>query len=298
MPTAAGHDAQLSFELESSFNGGGDGTTRPFGGDATLSTREGANNAVRVFEPGSRQAAQIVEQHFEGSFSVEFTVTNPYWLAAVLGGSAGSYGGTTPSSIQIYDGVGSYFDNALTGCVVSSATISASTQDTVTVTLDGAYADEDEVSGTQPTIENRALQFHDATLSLGGSTLNLIQEVELSIENNTDLVWELGSRFAVDFSPKQLTVSLDYTDFVNSSDSLERFYGGSTTPQSQVTNSSDATLTLDDGGSNTIEFSVSGLIPDTYSLDGIGDPEADIEGSISEMGCTVSATSSGYTTTT
>jgi len=91
MPQAtAGHYTRLAYLWED--NGfradPADTDMKPFGIDTQLSTKEGANNAVRLFNPDDPRAQQIIEQNFAGTFTVEFTLTNPWWLRAVIGESS------------------------------------------------------------------------------------------------------------------------------------------------------------------------------------------------------------------
>lgn len=322
MPSAAGHEARVSYlwEDDSSNNpdfatdSPSDSDNKPFGSDASMNTLEGTNNAVRVFDPNDREAREIIEQHFEGSWSVEFTLTNPWWLRSVIdydvstsGASAPyshSYDGDVPYTMRIVQGTeATNSERVLKGCVVSSAEISTSTGGMVTVSLDGAYADEDlsttGVGASQPTINERPLHFAHAKVERDGSTLSLVQNVSVSIENNTDLIRELGSRIAVDYSPKKRNVDVSYGDIVEDESELQRMYGTGTSPQNTVENTKPITVTFDDGGSgnnkNSLVFNIGGAFLDSYGRSGIGDPEADLEGSMSEMAATVDATAENST---
>ena len=302
-PTAAGHDTHVTYLWE---DGGfaqspSDSTAKTFGSDATLQNFEGSNNAVRAFAPGSRQAPEIIEHTFEGSFSLQFTLTNPWWLGAVLTQPTSStgvhtYDGGDPSSMRIQFGnTQTSTQRELLGCVATSCSISASTGDMVTVSIDGAYADE-STNGTvdsQVATTYRPMHFGHATVSRGGDTLGLVQEATLNIENNIDLINELGTRFAVDYSPKVREVTLDVQDIVDSEDEAERMYGQASEPAEAVTNTADLVFEFDDGGAggstNTLTININGAIGDSYSLSGAGNPEEDLTGEIAEMAPTVDA---------
>lgn len=319
MPVTAGHDQRVSYvwEDDSSGNPNFAGTptdtdNKPFGSDASASTLEGSNNAVRAFNPNSREAREIIERQFRGSWSVSFTLTNPWWLRGALhngvatSGTAAPYShsfdGDVPYSMQIVVGNEATGDErTLKGCVVASASISISTGGAVEVSLDGAYADE--VIGTpaslaaQPSINERPMHFAQATVQRpSGTTLSLVQEVTLSIENNIDLVGELGTRFAVDYSPKVRAVDIQYGDIVEDSTETKRMYGDSaaTSPQEKVTNQTTIDVVVDNGetgsAKNSLTFSLTGAAPDTYGRSGTGDPEADVEGQLNELVAGVSAT--------
>lgn len=328
MPASAGHHARLSYlwENDSSDNpdfltsSPSDTDNKPFGSDATINTREGSNNAVRVFDPASREAREVIEQNFEGSWSVEFTATNPWFLRGVIHNSVSTSGtdpythtfdGDVPYPLRIIEGneaTGNEYE--LKGCVIASCQISANVDGMVNVTLDGAYADEEQVVSNdtasltpQPTTQERPFTFADATLSRKGSTLSLIQNAQLNIENNTDLIGELGVRTAVAYSPKVRSVSLSYGDVVEDDKEIKRMYGSSTSssPESHVDNEVSATFQFDNGKSGTdkrsITLNLSGTILNTYSRSGGGDPEADLEGTMNEIPVSVDATAENATDT-
>lgn len=315
MPTATGHDVRLSYLWEDGANGfassPSDTDNKPFGSDATYTTLEGSNNAVRAFDPNSREAREVIEQMFEGRFTVEFTMTNPWWIRGVIdeasttGSSAPythSFSGTVPESMRIVIGnENTGNERELLGFVVASATVRTDVRGMAKVTLDGAYADESFSSPgagsltAQPSVNERPFTFAEASLQRGGSTLSLIQTVSLTISNNTDIIPELGTRVGVDYAPKIRAADISYGDVVEDKDELERMYGssGATSPQSDVEVDADAVLKYDNGDTgsskNLIKFTVTDLFPDSYSRSGGGDPSADLEGDLSEVGVTVSA---------
>lgn len=310
MPAATGAQTRLMYLWEDSGfkNSPSDSTYKTFGREPTLDTLEGSNNAVRQFEPNNREAQDIIEQEFSGSFTVSFTLSNPWWIRAVLSEPTSStgtytYDGDFPDSMRIVQAVEpTDEERILEGCVVTSATIDASVPDTVSVNLDGAYADErvQSVSSTkpQPSPDYRAYQFAQGNLDLDGSRQSRIQSASLSIENNTDMVRELGDRFAVDFSPKARNPSIDYVDIVNTDNTsrTERLYGESAAsePQSTVENKKPLTLRFErPDNSNDIVFNIGGSFPDSYSLDGTGDPTSDLEAELSEMAETITAEATG-----
>lgn len=315
MPSAAGHQVRVAYLHEDNGfkSSPNDSTYKTFGADATLTTLEGSNNAVRLFDPSSREAADIIEQQFEGSWTAEFTLTNPWWLQTLIdespstsGASAPythTYSGDVPDSSRIYTyDEANDIERELLGCVAVSATISADVGGNVTVTLEGAYADESSNSSpgspvSQPTTSYRPMTFAEATVERpSGTTLSLVQNASLSIQNNTDLIRELGSRFAVDYSPKVRAASIDYTDIKEDDNEKQRMYGSSTaqSPQADVDNTTTLDFVFDNGDTgsskNSLTISLSTVFPDQYGLSGAGDPEADLEGTLSEMAASVSAT--------
>ncbi len=310
MPSLAGHRARLSYLWEDNgFASPPDDTDqKPFGADATLDTLQGSNNAVEVFQPNTREATEIIEQQFQGSWSISFTLTNPWWLAAVISTASTSgssepythtYDGDIPTTMQLVQGteqVGS--ERILKGCVVTSAEISTQVGGMVEISLDGAYADEELIEGAslveQPVIQYRPLHFGHATMSDGDSTYSLVQNVSVSIENNIDLIQEIGTRTAVDYSPKIRSTSLSWSDITEDDDELKDMYGGNTSVQETVENTSDVSILFDNrktgADKNTLQVDLEGVFSNEYGRSGIGDPEADLQGSMSDMTVGVSVT--------
>jgi len=305
MTATAGHDALLSYDWEDGFlTAPATADKKPFGVDATLSTEEGSNNAVRLFEPSSNEAVQIIEQEFAGTWTAEFTLSNPWFLRAIFGTASSS--GTAPTT-HTYDGpigdpmrlfhgnenTSAYY--ALEGCVAQTVTFTFNIPGTVDVSIEGAYAtkNDDDPSFTQPTINERALSFHDAELTRAGSTLSFVQSLNLTVNLNADMVYELGNRTAVDYSPKQRNTTLDYARIVQNTDDQERAYGGATSIQDKVENTADFVASASNGKTGTdlnkVELQLNNVFPDSVSRSGVGDATADLEDELSEMAPTIKA---------
>lgn len=294
-----GHDATVSIAYESEFGGGAGSTLYPIGKEASLGSLNSNHNLDPVYEPGSRDPDQHVEQEFEGSTSLEFTVSNPYFLGALIsGGASGPWDGETPGTIAIVTGVDGVAERELSGGIVTSGTISASTGDRVTASLDVTYVDESRSSSvqSQPTEDNRALMWHDASLNVSGADLQIKRSFELSIENNSEPIHQLGSRFAGAYALRQRSITFDYGTIISNDALLSRHYGGGSSPSSRVTNTTGATIDLGDGAGSSMTIDVEGLLPDGYSVEGVGDVESDLEESMSEVASGVSATASGFGT--
>lgn len=242
----------------------GDTTQKTFGSNVIMSTNEGSNNAVRQFKPGSRQAEHVIEQQFSGSFSVDFTLTNPWFLKSVYGSPTASgstapynytYDGKVPISMRLVQQTrmpdNTYDNRIYKGCIPTSVDIDTSVEDVVNVSVSGAYADEvleedvpssDDATATysqfsQPNTDERPLHFAEANLYVqdsGGSTTiggtnytkrQLVQDVSLSLEGNVDIVYELGTRLGVDISAKALEPTLSYGDIMDDEEELKDLYG-------------------------------------------------------------------------
>jgi hypothetical protein len=296
----AGHDALLAYVWED--NGFREAPTdddkKPFGYNTSLTTNEGSNNAVRLFAPDDPNAKEIIEQNFDGTVAVEFELTNPWFMRGVIAESSSS--GTSPTthtfdgdamdSVKLFEGnekTNTYTE--IEGVVWQTATFTATEAGTTGVTLSGAYAskNDDGSSFTQPPLEfSRALSGHNADLNRGGTRLGFVQNATVTINRNVDLVDELGTRFAVDYSPKQFNVTLDYTRIVTDDTDRQRAYGDATTLQDTVTNTADFILEWSVGSGadlNTQRLELDDVFPDSESRTGVGDPGADLEDTLNEM---------------
>lgn len=322
MPAPTGAHTTLWYKWEDGFGNApasGD-AKKPYGGDASLTQFEGSNNAVDIFQPNSREMAQIIEQHFDGSFSIDFEITNPWWLQAVISKASttdngdGTYTheftGDLPRPMRIYAG---YEANAtssgdpgrrvLEGCIVQQATIDTSVEDTASASISGAYINESWETLTsldaQPELNHDVMNYADAMLSLGGSTLSLVQDASVEINNNTDIIRELGTRIGVDYSPKARVPSVDYTKIREDNSEVEDMYGSQAASAVQETVDSDKPMSysLDNGksagnGKNTMSLDMDGAFPESLSTENLGNPQEDLQESINRRlrTITVSAT--------
>jgi len=284
-----------------------DDEPKPFGGNATLTQFEGSNNAVDIFEPNSREIAQLIAQHFDGSFSVDFEWTNPWWLQAVIseatetvdnedGTYTHKFEGNIPLPMTIYAGfeeraVGGSDEpgyRVLEGCVIESATIDVTTEQTVDVSLTGAYVNEEwkevDDSFDQPSLAEDVLTFAEAALELDESTLSLLQDVSVEINNNTDIIREIGTRLGVDYSPKARIPSVDYTKIREDNDEVESMYGSeaATAVKQSVEEDGPMTFEVDNreaagAGMNMVQLDMDGAFPESLSVSNLGNPQEDLQ---------------------
>lgn len=302
-PTA-GHQTTLSFLHEDAgFNSApNDSTHKPFGYGATADTLELSNNPIELLEPNDRRTADIIEREFSGSWSISFDLTNPYWAQAIYGppSTSGSgpythtYGvgtGGQPTSMRIFKGdenVG--FERVLGGCIINDASVEYEVPGTITVTLNGAYADEPDSSITvtdQPAVQRDPATTHETELTRDGTTLGLVQSASLDITTNDALIYELGSRTATAHNPKRIEFDLSVNRIKADTSDRNRGYGNDTTITDSVDNQVPIVITSDNGESgsayNFFEWQLDDVFPSDFSETGIGDPETDIENELSEV---------------
>lgn len=289
-----------------------DSTAKPFGKDSELSAWSGSRNAVELFDPNSREVAEWIRQQFSGTYTADFVLGNPWWNRAVIaeagtptdngdGSHTYEYNGEDPSSFQIVTGnTRSGEDWLLGGCVVANATVSIEVPGNVTISLDGAYGalqeTEPDPQEAQVTRDAEAMTFADASLSIGGTVQRLIQSLTFTLANNTDMVLELGAEEPVDFSPKarMLTVDSVQTRDDASDDEIDRFLGGGETLAAPT--KSAMVIDIDNGESGAdaqrLKYDLTNALPNEFSVGGIGNPDSDVENSVTNrpVGVTAEAT--------
>ena len=249
-----------------------DDVNKIFGAGETLDSQDRANNAERLYGPFSRATEVIIEQQFNGDWSVDFTLTNTWWLQFVFGepevsGTEPPYtheytldSRVPPKSAQIIEEIhypdGAVHQTVYKGVVASSADIDVSVEDVVDGSLDGFYADEEFYDdpetdspygqiAEQPDTEYRPLHFGNSTLRMDTNddgeveTKALVQDASVSFEGNVEETFELGTRFVA--APQYLAFEpdVDYTQIVGIEEKDEErraVYGSvaATSPQETI----------------------------------------------------------------
>jgi len=282
-----------------------DSEPKAFGKDATLNTLQGSRNAVELFDPGSREVAEYIEQQFSGTFSVEFVLSigNPWWNEAIIdtpttSGSDAPYthtwDGEDPSSMRIVTGnTRSGEEFYLAGAYVENASININVPGNITVSLDGAYSRLEQNTPTeleqQVSDDAQAATFAHADIQLGGSGRRLVQSLGITISNNTDPVLEIGSEEPVDFSPKQRTLTVDHTTTRDGSDDedISRFLGGAGETDSGAADRNDIVVSAHNGESGAdreyLEYAFTDSMPNDFSVSNTGDPDSDIENDVTDQ---------------
>jgi hypothetical protein len=324
MPTAQqGHNFVAGYYHEDNgfANLPTDSTLKTPGANHTIDQAEGSNQAVQVFQPGSRAPVDIVEQLFNGAWQMSFVYTNPWWLNFIYGAPStvdnndGSYthtwDGEDPQSQQIVIGrEASGEERVLKGCVCTQATFAPQVNGMTQITLTGAYAEEETLDPasiiSQPTLDKKPITFADTSLDLGGTTLGYVQSGQMQLQNNIDLVSELGTRVPIDYAPRTLVPSFNFSKIneLGETDNLQKMYGdsASTTVQEDVTSQEGMTFVFDNGksagsGINRMTADLKGTFPESYGENGLGDPEADVTEEINRLVETVSIDATNETST-
>jgi len=225
---------------------------RPFGHGTKISISR-KNNMEAIYGVGARNASANVAKKYEGIASVEFLLGagqtsiahgGASWLRAVLG-AVPTDGGATPythtyaesntlTSFSIANAVElgtNDYVSALIGCKVNSASFSFAVDEVCKVKLDCVYRTETVATsgiGSAVTPTEVPLTFAQGTITVGGTTVGYVQSGELTVSNNVESIWGLGSRYSTASPPKTRKYDFKCTAaFSNVTLLMEHFFGTS-----------------------------------------------------------------------
>lgn len=217
---------------------------------------------------GGRDIAQLTGGKFESGFSVELTPLNFDWLQYVIGSRTGA---GTNASPYIYTGsdtltsltVSHCLNNATTdreelylGCMVNSCTIKASVGEPVTCTIEFVNADLDK-DATLPS--NVALTdvlpytFAGGSIEIPNASAipNIIDSVEITISNNTSMIYGLGSRVGQGKAEGARDYSIKFTVNYLDETLIDLFLGSATGPTNPTEN---ATIAVRFDNADTVRY--------------------------------------------
>lgn len=262
-----------------------DETYMPFGQGVEVTVTR-ANNAERIFGVGARNATATVSKQYGGAVVISGALSNAYWLLGVLGanldgGGVGAYthtyseadilpSFTTTTSFELGT---TDFASDLIGCVINTCTISAAINEALRFSLDCIYRYENlgttklnDLADIEPvfTFAHGSIEMPDAT------DIAAIQSFELTIVNNAEGVYGVGSRFmtAVVAKNREYNFSCtaafnDYTDlltyFMNGTSSATAPAAGSNTETTL-----ELTFTNDDG--DILDIDITGVVLNEETL--------------------------------
>lgn len=301
-----------------------------FGANEVVSSQDRSNNPERMFRPFNRGARNIIETSFEGSWGSDFTLTNPDWLPFIYGdpevttdeddNSVWTFElepRTPPRSAHLIEEI-HYPDQEVeqtiyTGAFASSGDVDVSVEDVVDGSLSGLYATEETYStadgdqlvygddelglNEQPENEFRPLHFGNSTLRLdldedGSPEIkSLVQDASLTLEGNSEIEYELGSRFGGAFSNLQFEPDISYTNLVGldiKDEEKRNAYGSQASrgPEETMDEAAlEGELEFSTGRDEdpTIQFQLQGAFPESFDRGNVGDPQESIEDNIDRM---------------
>ncbi|MFZ5988882.1 MAG: phage tail tube protein [Bacillota bacterium] len=210
---------------------------------------------------GGRDIARVSAGKYEAALSLEFQPIIWTWLEYVLGSRSGSgtiaspyiyLGSNQPTSMTIaheIDNVTTDREEAFLGCIVNSCTIKASVGEPVSVSLDILSADMDKDATITANVALSTLNpftFVSGSIEIpnGVAISNIIDSIEITINNNAEIAYSVGSRIGKKpiFKARDYTVkfTLKYLDDTF----IEKFLGSASGPTVTATPTEDATIAL------------------------------------------------------
>lgn len=213
-----------------------DATDKTFGHDVSLTSLAIRPNLEKLYTYDKRGVAKAVVKQFEGAMSLEFTLSNPWWLRSLFGKS---YTGNAsapyfhafemvdqPRSIHVEIGLKLADEDktlGLDGVIITSASVSAAVNELVKVRLDCLYKEmrtwDNKLTAVTETFEPYVFQ-HGRLEIPDGTYVGIVQRFEFTINNNTVMQYGLGDRYAVRPIQKaldvtgRLTLAMSDTSFI------------------------------------------------------------------------------------
>ena len=244
-----------------------------FGHGVTFSATA-RNNTERIANLNTRDYTKYAAKKFEGTFTVDFQLSNAFFLKGAVGNATTTGSdpythtydssltkGLSGATIQSSENLDTDSERTFTGCLFNNTTLTMNVGDVVTGRIDGLYAKEAKDSTLNTTWETPDTEdvftFAEATLEIPNATAKLeVQNVELSIANNVEMLWGLGSRIATKGVPKQRAYEVRMSRIREAdADVLDLFYGNTTTltDPSGAANTATLEITLDNEQATTAQ---------------------------------------------
>jgi hypothetical protein len=299
-----GAQSYIKYGYESTY-GGSATTDKKFGLNDRLSSWSLTHNRIDL--PALNQVTYESYAYGQqaGEIGVDFVLSNPWILGAFFGapsttGSSNPYTHTyphasnginkQPRSFQMEVGFNaadtsnSDVVRTLKGCVASTLGISTSIGATVDCSLSASYGKEDAPATTfgsapsEPTLNHGAFTFAHAKLTVGGNVLAQVQDLNLSINQTTSLLYGLNSNQAVDSYRQVLDITGSFkASLLNKNlleDVLEQIEKGTSGTFSEtVGGSPELEILFRKNANEEIKITGTGLSPTSLSIEGIAPNE-------------------------
>jgi len=288
-----GASAYVKYDFETSYGAGG-AANKKFGLQDRLTSLSLTNNRINLAQLNKNTIHAFAYGQQQGSASMGFTLSNPWVFGALLGapvttGSSSPYTHTyntpanlkTPRTIRMEVGVDAATDvvRTLKGGLVNTLSLSAAIGGTVDCTADIVYGQEvaptTTLSAPSLPAQEFPYTFAHAELTFGGSVVAQCQDVNLSIAQNSELLYGLNSHAAVDSFRRVLEITGSFRASFLNKNLLEKLLAqvkadSATTYQETVGGSPEFKLTFIENNTNQkIEITCAGLSIGDQSISGI-----------------------------
>jgi hypothetical protein len=259
-----GENSYIHFGYEDVFASGAI-ANKTFGENVTIRSVDLKNNFKRIFRLGSRSAVGSFPNKFEGALSLEFDLSDPWFMKGVLGdvttsGSNPYYHTFTeankPPSLTIENGISGYVRKYL-GAIIGDCRITTAVGDEpARVSLTMMYTNELRTSSSITQYQSSGGVYPFSYGSFEYPTNSVVaqtESVELTITNNAAIKHSLGNRIGSRYDMRQRTYDVTTTHaFDNPTDYLEKAYGKATGPTSgHISGQANMLIKLTNGASST-----------------------------------------------
>jgi len=285
MPGGAG-SGTLAWAAEQSYLGG-TGTDPTYylpGTNPTVQTAELTRNLLEILAPGDVEAQDYLATQLEGQFGVQFTLKNDEFHRLVFNDTFTGFTSGLVNSAEWYlgaDMVSGVTERQIKGWAPATCQVEYNgTTETVTVTLTGAYGDEDTNTSITPgTITNSGSEVpgHGANLTIAGTSIGeYLQSATMSFEQISRLI-RGATQKPVEAVAGNVQESVDLSVIYDGPDLYERALGatGATSVQETV-DSFTAGLTFSAAGTERASYDFATVKPETYDWQDLINNEAEL----------------------
>ncbi len=251
---------------ESAYGTVGSTIDRVLGNGATVGVSLN-NNTERLYALGDRNAKKLVTKKLEVSWNADFALSNAYFMRYVLGTISSSTGSgpyirtygennTLPSmSIENAFNLDTDSFHTVLGAKVNSMTINCNAGEMAKCRLEG-FAQQLVKTSTLGTTSSGDIEdpmiFSGASVKLGSSTSLDVQSMEITIGNNLEMLYGLGSRFATKAVAKAREYSFKINEaYEDDTLQLDNFLGSDTESVTNPANLATMVATFTNGLAST-----------------------------------------------
>lgn len=286
-PVRTGAFAYLEYGYENvAFNTAGTVLDAVFGLEQKISGWTYTNNKITLAQLNSVFPKTYAYGQTQGSLTIDWVMSNPWWLKSVFDNRVFAAASPDTSTFSIVDklvssftveigidqqggpGTGSDIVRTLAGCIMNSVSIKSSIGELARVSGDIAYASDTSTSVLDATIaeedvglavdEHIPFTFAHGSLDFpDGTTIAELQDVDLTLNQNSELLWGHGSNIAVDAFRRLFEITGRFSATYVDQSELNKVYAqtgvnGTTQASEQPT----ITLTFDNGETGNAQRSI------------------------------------------
>jgi hypothetical protein len=271
----AGVETYALYAEESTYGTSPGTIDQPFGLIQDFKVKENAGHITSYgfvgSSSGGRKPASIIAGKFEGTVTIDLQPQDMGFLKYVLGAVSGAgtvaspfaytVGSTVPSVTvsSNHNNVTTDRENQYLGVVFATMTLRCSVGEALTCTLEGMYGDvtkDSTISSNQALSTNSPFTFVGGSIEIPNASAisNIIDSVELTVSNNSEVFYGIGSRTSKQGIAKKLALSMKFTVKELDETIIDTFRGSSSAVGSTQTADATVALRFDDGSNHYVDI--------------------------------------------